>query len=173
MYKILTNKGMQLLVHICKDIETNARQQLDTSCQDRQYGNLFSVPQYEFQAMDNAIGVNSPVSWLFSKEQVSSRCTTSLRNYPLWYRVHFHPVLVTHLLVFFFVFLEGSEALIIMCHWLSHVLNFSPRSGIEPRPFTWQAEILTTRLTRILWHKLAWEIPDFWDSSQFTPPCSG
>ena len=31
--------------------------------------------------------------------------------------------------------------------------NFPPRPGIEPGPSTWQAEILTTRLSRICWER--------------------
>ncbi len=44
MYKILTIKWKQLLMHIWRNIETNGKQQLENPNKDRQYGNSFSAP---------------------------------------------------------------------------------------------------------------------------------
>ncbi len=79
MYKILTVKWMQLLVHLWR----NGKQQLDSHNKDRQYGNLFSASPYEFHwatrpADDNAISANSLLSPNFSLRSVDERqCATS------------------------------------------------------------------------------------------------
>jgi hypothetical protein len=81
MYKILTIKWKQLLVHIWRNTETNGKQQLDNPIRIGSMVTHFQLPPYI------AIIANSLNIWFLSKEQLCGQYGMSLRNYPVQNRV--------------------------------------------------------------------------------------
>ncbi len=92
MYKTLTIKWKQLLVHIWRNTVT----QQTTADRIGSMVTHFQLPPYEYHwatrqardiARDIAISANSPCTWFFSKEQLCGQYRTSFRNYPAQNRV--------------------------------------------------------------------------------------